>query len=365
MFYRPMVFLLAFALFITGAASVAWASTVDKTPDRTITVMPSPSGSAAVWGVGVAPSGRTYATRYDPAGTSDTVLYEVNASGLQTPLATFASGSAPASVVVGSDNRVYVVSQNDGIYIFSLAGVQLGVIPAAPPSATPQPLSGLYTPQDVGVDASGKIYVTDTLNGVVAIFAAGTVADVAPLTTIGMGTVGPTGNLPSGIDVRPDGSFWVVNYNNETVDYFSGGVYSRSITGPNTGFNFISDVIVAPNGQIAVSQFSPSGAIFFFASNAQGNVAPVTTWTGLNTGLSQAYSMSYGPCGELNVATGGSGLVQVFGTCAPTPSPSQSTLPSTSAVDIDATQLWSGVAIALSGVLLGLFSLVLRRKSSR
>jgi hypothetical protein len=366
MFYRQMVFLLAFALFITGAASVAWASTVDKSPDRTITVMPSPSGSAAVWGVGVSSSGTTFVTKYDPLNTTRTLVYAVNAAGVASPILEISAGNYPTNVVVGADGRLYIISSNDGIYVYELDGTQLGLIPASPNALA----SNLYIPQDVGVDASGKIFVTNFGRASVSIFAPGTATNVAPVATI------PVGGSPMGIDVQPDGSFWMVDQFSDSVEYWApvpGATppYSqqKTISGVTTGLTSPYDVELAADGKITVSEDTSPGKISFFASTANGNVAPETVWTGQATGLSSAYFMNYGPCGELFVATGASSLIQIFGTCPPSPSPSvsptQATLPSTSAVEVNSTQLWLGVGIALSGVLLGWLSLSLKRKTSK
>jgi YVTN family beta-propeller protein len=364
MFYRPLVFLLSLALFIGGAASAAWATTVDKTPDRTITVIPSPSNSAAVSGVAVASNGTTYVTKYDPANSTRTLVYAVDAAGVATPILEINAGSFPSNVVVGADGRLYIINFNAGVYVYDLNGTSLGLIPA---DNNPYPPSELYTPQDLGVDASGKVYVTDSGRGNVYVFAAGTTTNVAPIATI------PVGGTPFGIDVQPDGSFWMVDQNQDSVEYWapSGGTHllQKTISGANTGLTNPYDVELAVDGKITVSQDSFPGKISFFASTANGNIAPETVWTGPGTGLSSAYFMNYGPCGELFVATGASSLIQIFGTCPPSPSPSvsptQATLPSTSAVEVNSTQLWLGVGIALSGVLLGWLSLSLKRKTSK
>lgn len=365
MFFRPLIFLLACALFIGGAASAAWATTVDRSPDRTITVIPSPSGSAAVQGVSVASNGTTYVTKYDPVNTSRTLVYAVDASGVATPIVQINAGNYPTSVYVGPDNRMYIVNSNEGIYVYDLNGTQLGLIPASLNVLS----SNLYIPQDVGVDSSGKIYVTNSGRALVSIFAAGTTTDTAPIATVNVGS------STTGIDVQPDGSFWVVDSTNKSVEYWvpNGGTYSqpKSISGVNTGFTSDSpfDVELATDGKITVSQSSSPGKISFFASTANGNVAPETVWTGPNTGLSSAFFMNYGPCGQLFVATGASSLIQIFGTCPPSPSPSvspsQATLPNTSGVEVNSTQLWLGIGIALSGVLLGWLSLGLKRKTSK
>jgi hypothetical protein len=373
MFYRPLVFLLSLALFIGGAASAAWATTVDKTPDRTITVIPSPSPSSVVSGVAVAQDGRTYVTRYDPFGVTATVVYRIDASGTESPISTIpssSSGNFPSSVVVGSDNRLYVVNSNLGIYVLDLNGNQLGLIPRSAPGQTPV-ASGLNFPQDVGVDSSGKIYVTDSGTSKVSIFPAGTVSDVAPLKTI------TVGSSVKGIKVFPDGTFWIAiddqNNNPDSVQNWSStgnGALIKTISGANTGLNAPVDVDISHAGLITVSHNPNSaGAISFFAANASGNVAPQEVWAGQNTGLSAAQFISFGTCGDLFVATGASSLIQIFGTCPPGPSPSvsptQATLPSTSAVEVNSTQLWLGIGIALSGVLLGWLSLGLKRKASK
>lgn len=363
MFYRPLVFLLAFALFIGGAASAAWATTVDKTPDRTITVIPSPSNSAAVSGVAVAPNGVTYVTKYDPSNTTRTLVYAVDATGVATPILQINAGSLPSNVVVGADGRLYIINFNAGIYVYDLNGTSLGLIPA---DNNPYPTSQLYTPQDLGIDANGNIYVTDSGRGNVYVFAAGTTTNVAPIATIAVG------GTPVGIDVQPDGSFWIVDQFNDSIEYWASGgsgyTQQKTISGGNTGLTNPYDIELAADGKITVSQDTSPGKISFFASATNGNVAPETVWTGPSTGLDSAYFMNYGPCGELFVATGTSSLIQIFGTCPPSPSPSvsptQATLPSTSAVEVNSTQLWLGVGIALTGVVLGWLSLSLKRKTS-
>jgi hypothetical protein len=168
--------------------------------------------------------------------------------------------------------------------------------------------TGLKVPQGIALDAGRNIYVVNhTGLGSVTVYGAGANGNVAPLQTIGGSKTGMNG--PEGIALDASLNIYVANSFGGVSGLGSVTVYAtgangnvtpiRTISGSNTGLNFPEGVALDASGNVYVTTFvgGPSGlgSINVYAAAANGNVAPVRTITGSNTRL-------HGPVG---IALGG------------------------------------------------------------
>ncbi len=130
------------------------------------------------------------------------------------------------------------------------------------------PATGLADPNSVAIDASGKIYVTNSCFSLatINIYAKGSNGDTAPITTIGGSNTGL--KYPVGIAIDSKGKIYVADYGN--------GI----ISGP---------------GSIAPS-------VFVYAAGSKGNVAPIATISGSDTGLETPIGIALDSSGKIYVA---------------------------------------------------------------
>ena len=118
----------------------------------------------------------------------------------------------------------------------------------------------------------------------------------------------------------PQGTLYVTDLDTSSVDVFAPGVTGnvapiRTIHGTNTGIDGPGDVKVSATGVVYVANYSGS-SITEYAPGASGNASPICTLAGSNTELAAPDDMSLEPDGTLVVgnynATGSAIGVVVF-----------------------------------------------------
>ncbi len=147
----------------------------------------------------------------------------------------------------------------------------------------------------VAFDSSGNLYVAD-LSGrtkVIDIFAPG-----------GSGCINPMRTIPEtgGLAIDSNNVLYVANKTTATIDLFppGSGTMEAQIGGSNTGLGTPGTVAVPPNtvavdASLNVYVFDTNTAtISEFAAGAHGNVAPIRTISGSNTGLNGGNGFSLG-----------------------------------------------------------------------
>ncbi len=161
---------------------------------------------------------------------------------------------------------------------FALAGGLCGVNAAAAAAAGPDP--------------QGTIYVSDYATSAIDVFAPGSTGNVAPERVISGADTGIAG--PGDVKVDANGDIWVSDFNSDAITEYAPGASGDAtpictIQGPNTGLDENDDMSLLPDGTVIVGNFSDStygtGSVEVFAPGACGNVAPVETISGPNTGL--------------------------------------------------------------------------------
>ncbi len=177
------------------------------------------------------------------------------------------------------------------------------------PTQTPTPTPA---PTPTVIPGSGTIYVANHPQGLVpgsvTEYAPGSNGDVAPIATIS----GPhTGlNAPQGIALDARGNIYVgAHFENGT-----GGIDGRvtiypagsngdvapiaTISGPNTGLDsrFIFGIALDPVGNIYAltneRPFYDNPSVNVYAPGSNGNVAPIATISGSNTALDSGYGLT-------------------------------------------------------------------------
>jgi len=188
--------------------------------------------------------------------TWEVLVYAAAATGNDAPLRTIVGGTGSFQVVdamtVDSMGQVYVVSNTPPATIAVMASTANG---AAVPVRRLSWGSTQFNPSPLGsslgiaVDLTGTIYVTSTVN--LLAFPPGASGNVAPV---------------------------------------------RMISGSNTGFHGLFGVATDASGNVYVLDtlevpgVSASSSIYEFPPSANGNVAPMRTIAGSNTGMDNTFT---------------------------------------------------------------------------
>jgi hypothetical protein len=245
----------------------------------------------------------------NPTFPGTVIIYPISANGNYNPGTNIIVGSNtgllnPAGIALDSSSNIYVTNQgNSSVTVYS-AGSSGNVTPIATITGTN---TGLLNPFGIALDSSNRIYVANGLNTTtpsVTVYAAGSNGNVAPIATI----AGPNTGLadPSGIAVDPTGRIYVGNENspsfNGIVTVYNAGANGnvapiRTITGANTGFANGVYGVAWHNGRIYVtSGNSPiNSELGIFPQNGNGNVAPTRSISGSSTQLSSPVGVAVGP----------------------------------------------------------------------
>jgi sugar lactone lactonase YvrE len=204
--------------------------TLNETPLATITG--SKTGLAEPTGVAIDAAGRIYVTNaVGGAGNGSITVYAANPSGTlnEAPLATiygiFIGLNNPSGVALDASGKIYVANNalagSGGIPSITVyAANPSGMLVEAPLATISGGATGLSGADNLGLDASGKIYVA-VPNNSITVYAAnpsGTLNE-APLATI----IGSNTQLtePFGVAVDASGKIYVTNTAYPSITFYA------------------------------------------------------------------------------------------------------------------------------------------------
>ncbi|MGH7812902.1 MAG: NHL repeat-containing protein [Candidatus Binataceae bacterium] len=301
------------SVFIAAAVSIGAAIAAPASS-------PGITGMARPTGIAVDPAGKIYVA--NSSGNTVTV-YAADSNGSVPPLATIGGPhtglSAPNGVALDSLWNVYVANMpspaNRG---GSIAVYSPGVSGDAAPFATiAGPNTELANPQGVALDSSGNIYVANAIGGPsgagsITVYSAHSNGDAAPIATI----AGPRTrlNLPGGIAFDSAGNIYVANTGARAPERGSITVYRAAangnvapiatIFGPNTGLHSPEGIAADSSGKIYVANFNVN-SVTAYAAGASGDAAPIATIVGASTGLAEPTGIALDSAGDIYVTNQG------------------------------------------------------------
>ena len=171
--------------------------------------------------------------------------------------------------------------------------------------------TGLNNPYDVAVDADGDIYVVNGNNSV-TVYAGGATGNVAPMQTISGSNTGL--NLPLGIALDPvNGDIYVANAGEgastpQSVTIYAPGATGNvapigTIEGANTGLSEPAGLVLDASGNIYVPNLNngQGASVTVYAAGATGNVVPMRTISGSRTKLNEPIQLALDGNGNINV----------------------------------------------------------------
>ncbi len=248
------------------------------------------------------------------AGLGGTIgEFAENANGNVAPSSVISTHVQPLAIAFSSKEGIGIADGNIsspgqlGLETFGLAGDFLTGISCFPkPSQT----------NAVAFDRRGQLFVSAFLpegRRAVDVFAPGANNCAKPKRTI------PD---EGGLAIDSNNLLYVANSKTATIDIFPAGssTMQARIGGSNTGL--VAPGTVAVDAALNVYVFdSTTATISEFAAGATGNVAPIRTISGSNTGLSGGNGFSFGlavskTTGNLFVSNPGSNSILVFAATA-------------------------------------------------
>jgi hypothetical protein len=240
----------------------------------------------------VSPSGEVHVA---DAGPDAINTYAKGASGKKSPVRRIDGPNdssdntgltAAHGIALGSDGKLFVANTGeDEIVVF--ASKATGNV--APIRKIAGFETGLDHPEDLAIDSAGRIFVSNSWTDEILVFAPGAAGNVAPIRTIG----GPTTTLdnPAGLLLDGSGSVYVANHDTSTVTAFpvasNGNVApSRTLGGPATGIDGPWGLAMDSDRNLYVAN-QTADSVTVFAKTVQGNSAPTATLSGAATTLDE------------------------------------------------------------------------------
>lgn len=252
------------------------------------------------YGVAVDESGNIYVTN---DGVDQIEVYAPGATGNVVPIRGIVGQPYryPKGIAIDPVNGdIYVAKQSTNsiiIYAPSASGAD------APTAKIQGSNTGLNSPTGVALDTSGNIYVTNKGdsasegNDSVTVYAAGSTGNVAPMRTIAGTRTGL--DIPVQLAVDASAKIYVANITypnsgNGSLTVYAAGAKgnvapTETIEGAKTELNLPAGIALNSSGNIYAANLDRTdytgSSITVYAAGSNGNVAPINTISGTNTGL--------------------------------------------------------------------------------
>lgn len=181
------------------------------------------------------------------------------------------------------------------------------------------PVLGAQSAGAAGPDPQGTIYVADAGTDAIDVFPPGSTGNVAPERAIVGADTGI--NEPGDVKVDANGDVWVSNFGGDSITEYAPGASGDAtpictIAGSNTGLDENDDMSLEPDGTLVVGNFTDAdddgGSVVVFAPGSCGNVSPVETIEGSNTGFNYVDGVGTDAAGTIFADSSLNSSVQVF-----------------------------------------------------
>ena len=256
--------------------------------------------------------------------STDTVtIYAIGSDGVVAPISSIGGPNTglagPNGVALDSSGTIYVANVGRG----APPRGSITIYPAdadgdvAPTATIAGANTGLDNPQGVALDSSGNIYVANAIGGAsrfgsVTAYPAGSDGNVAPTTTVG----GPNTGLaqPSGIALDGSGNIFVANtgggpsHHGSITAYRAGATGDvtpiATLSGANTGLRDPEGIAIDSSGNVLVANFN-GNSVTIYAAGGNGNVSPALVISGAKTGLAEPTGLALDGGGNIYVTDEG------------------------------------------------------------
>ncbi|MFY9719713.1 MAG: hypothetical protein WAK16_08710 [Candidatus Cybelea sp.] len=185
----------------------------------------------------------------------------------------------------------------------------------APALSISGPATSLEAPSGVALDASGKIYVSNSQGAsVLTVYSPGSHGNVAPVSRIIDERSGDYIAAPGGVNLDADDNIYIPGVSSNSMSVYAAGAYGNAkpiqfIEGRKTKLDAPRTAAVAKNHTIYTCNYS-GDSVTVYASGASGNVAPIRTISGNKTNLNGCTGLALDSAGNIytsNYLSGSSG----------------------------------------------------------
>ena len=250
-------------------------------------------------------------------------VYAEGASGDATPIQDISGSNTglglPTDVAVDASGNIYVANDGANSVTVYAAGSTGDVAPVQDISGS---MTGLWDPQGIALNPlNGDIYVAPERKGgegrKITIYPSGSTGNIAPTGIIkGLRTAI---DFPLKLTLGPTGKLYVPNVDGNSVTVYRAGVTHgvppiQDISGSNTGLDAPEQIALDTHGRIYVVNYS-NDSVTVYATRANGNIAPIRTIAGSNTNLNDPAGIALDGSGHIYVANApesGTGYVTVY-----------------------------------------------------
>jgi Fibronectin type III domain len=253
--------------------------------------------------------------------------YLPGADGDVAPTSTLVGSSTglalPDGAALTAAHGLWIANANGTSGLTSYAAGATG--DAAPVATIHGSNTGLNGTCGVALTSTGAVWTMTASETEAEEFAPGANGNVAPIRTITLAST------TCAIGVSPDDRFWATDPGSDSVDEYpatgSGALSPTMIGGSNTGLDNPEGLAFAPSGALWVASLS-NHSIEEFAPGATGNVLPIRTIEGPETGLGAVVSIGLTATDQIWVtshssasefAANANGNVAPIATITPTP----------------------------------------------
>ncbi len=219
----------------------------------------------------------------------------------------------PSDVAVDASGNIYVANGAGNSVTVYAAGATGNVAPIQDISGS---MTGLHNPAGLALDPlNGDIYVaSETSNlhgGKITIYPSGSTGNIPPTGVIEGSRTAM--DLPAALTFNATGKIYVPNANGNSVTIYGASAHGdsapiRSISGSNTGLEFPQQIALDTQRRIYVANHPNGtflGSVTVYAVLANGNVAPIRTIAGRRTNLYNDEGIAVDGSGHIYVANGG------------------------------------------------------------
>jgi 6-phosphogluconolactonase (cycloisomerase 2 family) len=246
---------------------------------------------------------------------SSVTVYAQGATGDATPIQDITGSNTglnhPTDVAVDASGNIYVASQSNSSILVYAAGSTGNVAPIQDISG---PKTGLSMPHGLALNPlNGDIYVASgnfpSSASKVTIYPSGSTGNIPPTGVIeGMRTAL---DVPYALTFNATGKIYIPNADSNSVTIYGASAHGdsapiRTISGSNTGLEVPTQIALDTQRRVYVANPDDiNGSVTVYAVLANGNVAPIRTIAGGRTNLHRPQGIAVDGSGLIYVANAG------------------------------------------------------------
>ena len=222
----------------------------------------------------------------DNSGLDGVETFALSTGDFKTGICGFTKPSTTYAVAFDSSGNIYVSVESSGGSV-----ERVDVFPSGQNNCKP-PLRTISDRGRLAIDSNNVLYVSNSTTNTIDIFPAGSSTMVAQIGGSNTGLI-----APGTVALDASNNVYVVS-NTGTISEFAAGATGnvapiRTIAGSNTGLNGggIAVAVSKASGEIFVLN-NGTNAVLGFAATASGNVAPIQTLAGSATQFSNPIGLA-------------------------------------------------------------------------